>query len=575
VPVTMDTVTAVGTRISPGLSGRTRTVEVISRQRLERLPVRTLADALRWALSVDVMARSPAQADLSIRGSSYEQVLVLVDGVRASDPQTGHFDLNLAVPLEQIERIEIMHGPGSAIYGADAMGGVVNVVTRTAGPHMVARLEGGSFGTVAGALGGGGNIARTRVAGGVDYVRSDGYRDGVDYRIGQGSLAAETSIWSGQLTARAGHASREFGAADFYAPFPSYEETRTTTVGMSWRGHATPRLELRPVVHLRRHHDDFILRRAEPGFYRNEHTSTQVGAEAALRYRATGGLTLATGGEILHEDLESSSLGDRSEGRWALFGEALGVWGPVTIGAGVRGDRYENYGFALSPSVSVALQADEFRVRGLVGRSFRAPSWTERFYEDPANRGRQDLDPERAWAAEVGADMWLLGGAELSVSAFGRKALGLIDWARRPDDAMAVWETRNVKTATFRGLEAKLRGMVVVGADIAIQGSVVSVSVGEAEGLVSKYALRPLIREVSVSVSRGLGPAVAESQLKYRRREAEDGYWLMDLRFALPGLSGAVYVDVLNVLDAEYQLITGASAPGRSVMVGVRVGSGG
>ncbi|KPJ86454.1 MAG: hypothetical protein AMS18_15540, partial [Gemmatimonas sp. SG8_17] len=94
-------------------------------------------------------------------------------------------------------------------------------------------------------------------------------------------------------------------------------------------------------------------------------------------------------------------------------------------------------------------------------------------------------------------------------------------------------------------------------------------------GLVSKYALRPLIREVSVSVSRGLGPAVAESQLKYRRREAEDGYWLMDLRFALPGLSGAVYVDVLNVLDAEYQLITGASAPGRSVMVGVRVGSGG
>jgi iron complex outermembrane receptor protein len=334
-------------------------------------------------------------------------------------------------------------------------------------------------------------------------------------------------------------------------------------------------LELRPVVHLRRHHDDFILRRSDPDFYRNEHTSTQYGAEAALRYRASDGLTLATGGEILLEDLESNSLGDRSEGRWALFGEALGVWGPVTIGAGVRGDRYESYGFALSPSVSVALQADELRVRGLVGRSFRAPSWTERFYEDPANRGREDLDPERAWAAEVGADMRLFGSAELSVSAFGRKALGLIDWARPPGDEMAVWETRNVKTATFRGLEARLQGIVLVGADIAVQGSAVSVSVGEADDFVSKYALRPLVREVSVSLNRGLGPAVAESQLKYRRREAEGSYWLMDLRVVVPGRLGAVYVDVLNVLDAEYQLITGTSAPGRSVMVGFRVGTGG
>jgi outer membrane cobalamin receptor len=169
--------------------------------------------------------------------------------------------------------------------------------------------------------------------------------------------------------------------------------------------------------------------------------------------------------------------------------------------------------------------------------------------------------------------MRLVGGPELSISAFGRRALGLIDWARPPGDEMAVWETRNVKTATFRGLEARLQGIVVGGADIAIQGSAVSVSVGEADELVSKYALRPLVREVSMSLSKGLGPAVAESQLKYRRREAESGYWVMDLRLAVPSRSGAVYIDVLNVLGAEYQLITGTAAPGRSVMVGFRVGT--
>ena len=127
----------VGSRASDRAARLTRSVEVLGRDRLTTLPVRTVAEALEWALGVDVQSRSPASADLSIRGSGMEEVLVLVDGIPVSDAQTGHFHLDLPIPLDQVERIEVLRGPAAALYGSDAVGGVVNVVTRTRVPVSV------------------------------------------------------------------------------------------------------------------------------------------------------------------------------------------------------------------------------------------------------------------------------------------------------------------------------------------------------------------------------------------------------------------------------------------------------
>src|SRR5690606_25516420 len=120
----------VGALSSSLLPAALRSVQVIDRAAIEASPARTVAQLLTWALGVDVQARSPAQADVSIRGSSFEQILLLVDGVRMSDAQTAHYDLDTAVPLDEIERIEVLRGPGSAQYGSDAVGGVINIVTR-------------------------------------------------------------------------------------------------------------------------------------------------------------------------------------------------------------------------------------------------------------------------------------------------------------------------------------------------------------------------------------------------------------------------------------------------------------
>ena len=567
--VRLDTLVVVGTRVSPGLSQQTRAVELFDRDRLAALPIRSVSEALGWAMGVDVMARSSAQADLSIRGSSAEQVLVLVDGVPVNDRQTAHFDLDLTVPFDRVERIEVLRGPASASYGTNAMGGVVNIVTRDPTPHAEGRLEGGSFGTLNGSLGAGFRVGGTHVAGGAGLSRSDGHRDGTDYRTSEVHLTTKSALGMGVLSAQGGYQWKDFGAADFYAPFPSYEETRTGTASILWRGPLSTRVELEPTVYYRRHKDHFVLDREDPAFYSNRHTSSQVGGEAVLRYRDGRGIELAGGTVVARDWLESSNLGDRAEDRWALFAEAVAQRGPFTVSLGARADHYESYGVFPSPSVSAAYQYRWFRVRGSLARSFRVPTWTERYYRDPVNQGNPDLAPEEAWTAELGTDLEIAGQWWLSFTAYRRQARDLIDWARQ-ENGEGPWETRNVETATFRGLESELSGVRVAGVDVTLRASVLDVTVDSASGYVSKYALRPIVGDASLGLARRFGSLAVETRVNYRQREGESGYWLWDLRLAVPTRFGEVFVDLLNGFDAAYADITGAPAAGRSIMVGFR-----
>jgi iron complex outermembrane receptor protein len=521
-PVRLDTIVVVGTRLSPGLSQQTRAVELLDRDLLAALPVRSISQALQWAMGVDVRTRSPAQADLSIRGSSAEQVLVLVDGMPVNDRQTAHFDLDLTVPFDRVERIEILRGPASASYGTNAMGGVVNIVTRDPTPHAEGRLEGGSFGTVNGSLGAGLRIGSTYIAGGAGLSRADGHRDGTDHRASELHVATKSKLGKGELSSQAGYQWKDFGAADFYAPFPSYEETRAGTASVRWGGPLSTRVELEPTIYYRRHKDHFVLDREDPAFYSNRHTSSQVGGEVVVRYRDGNGFDLA-GGTVYGRDwLVSSNLGDRAEDHWALFAEAVNQRGPFTVSLGARADHYESYGTFPSPSVSAAYQYDWLRVRGSLARSFRAPTWTERYYQDPVNQGNPDLEPEKAWTAELGADVEIAGNWWLSLTAYRRRAEDLIDWARQ-ESGEGPWETRNVERATFYGLEGELSGGRVAGVDVALRASVLDVTVDSTAGYVSKYALRPIIGDASLGLARRFGGLRAETRVNYRRREGEPG----------------------------------------------------
>lgn len=580
-PVELDTIAvAVGSNL--GLAELPRSVEVITAADLAALPVTSVEAALRWAGAVDLQTRSPAQSDLSVRGGTFEQVLVLVDGMRVSDPQTGHFDLDLTIPIEQVERIEILRGGASAAHGADAFGGVVNIVTKT--PRATRgqmRLEGGSFSTFGGAF-----SFETVTDGGVGLTAavsrddSDGHRDGTDYDIWRVRSRLTAPLGAGTVTAAGGWAARDFGAQGFYASFDSFEETRSAHGSVRWDADLGA-LTVTPRVAYRKHDDTFILFRDDPAVFTNVHDSRQTIADVTARVALADGIGVAFGGEFARETVDSNNLGDREEARFGVFGEVGIERGPLDILAGLRLDDRENFDSFLSPSVALALDAgDRVRLRAGASRAYRTPTWTDRYYSDPANVGNPDLVEETGWTFEAGADIGLdaLGaGANGSLTVFERTTENLIDFARpigTGDEEL--WVARNVEQADFSGLEVDLSGVRAGPMQLGFSGSWITLETSEDDAFQSKSSLRPLTRRVSFSADLPVASRFSlGARVLDRNRSGQDGATTFDLRFRAEVGGSTLFVDGLNVTDEEFLDVSGIPEAGAAVRVGVRTRLGG
>lgn len=590
----LDTIPVVGTRVGVALAERTRAVQVLDRETLAGLPVRSVAEALQWATAIEVQARSFAQTDLSIRGGTFEQLLVLVDGVRMSDPQTGHFDMDLTLPLDRIERIEVLRGPASAQYGSDAVGGVVNIVTRRGGEGGSLRFEGGSFGTALLGARGGQELGRLSMEGGVELGRSDGHRQGTEWEQALLSLRLETPLAGGRLRGDLGYARRDFGAEGFYAPFPSVEATRTETVAVRWVPATTAAFRVEPRITWRGHDDDFILIRENPAVYQNIHRSTQTGADLVVRGTLSTAVQVAAGMEVARHGLTSNALGDRSEDRGALFAEGgVEVGTALEVSLGLRHDRHGQWGGFTSPSLAASWRlAEGARLRASWGRSFRGPTWTERFYADPGHTPNPDVGPESGESLEVGATLTPSSRVNLSATLWERRQRDLIDWARPrlPEGVVDVtttpapWVPRNVNRATFRGVETEARWEVDGATQLSLTASLLSLEADTPPDLQSKYALRPLTEQVVAGVRRRLVGDAQEGawlsvSLRHGRRAEEAAFRDLDLRLetSLPWVGGRaegarLYLDARNLLDAEHLDLTGNPVPGRNFSLGLRTG---
>lgn len=576
-PVPLDTLHATtGSRTVAGAPAATRAIQVVTREQIQGMPVRSVAEALARAMGVDLLSRSPAQADIALRGSGFEQVLIMVDGIPVNDDQTGHFHLNLAVPLDAVERIEILRGPASSLYGSSAVGGVINIVTRgnadAQRTEFTARAEGGSFGSGAAAADVRGALGSAVARLSADYDRSDGHRPGTDYAILQARGTVDAPLAGGTVTALAGYAARDFGAEGFYAPFDSYEETRALTASLAWRG-GPAAVQLEPRIAFRQHDDDFILVRDDPARYRNIHTTRLTSAELVARWSpADARLRVAAGAEGTVSSLESGSLGERQEERGALFAElAAGNAATLLATLGVRVDHHSTFGTYLSPSVAAGFRATpHLRFRGSAATGFRAPTWTDRFYQDPANIGDPDLKAETFRTAELGAALTSPGLA-LDVAAFVRDADNMIDWAR-PAGAPAgePWRTRNVENARFTGVEASLAGQAGP-ATLTLQGTLLAVDARSPGGWVSKYALRPLTRTLALEAAVPLAAAVSVTArgALYRRAPGDDWH-LLDLRLTRDTGRMQLFADATNLTNARYQDVSDRPAAGRAWRLGGR-----
>ncbi|HEV7993952.1 MAG TPA: TonB-dependent receptor [Gemmatimonadaceae bacterium] len=568
----LDTV-RVTTRTDASLVTSTRSVEVITRDELARRASRSLSDLLGFALGVDVQPRSPAQADLGLRGSTFNQVVILVDGVRVSDAQSGHYALDLAVPTSMIERIEILRGTGSALYGSDAIGGVVNIVTRTDSSFGEVATRVGSFGGASGTVAAARSALGSPMRIGADIDRSSGHRDGTDYRITNVRGSTERALGVAHLSADVGLGVRQFGAADFYSPYPSFETTRSTTAALRMVAPLGASVRLSAAAHARRHSDVFTLKREDPAFYQNAHLSWQSGVESAAELRLSPVLAAAIGGELFDARLRSARLGDHEEQRQAAFAEAtVGRAGGATLNAGLRGDWSSTTDPFASPSVAIAVPLGRAaQLRASSGRGYRAPNWTERYYRDPANIGDSTLRAERFTAHEIGLRLAAVRWFSADVAIYERRAESLIDWARASGSSATVpWRTMNFASATYRGAEGAVMLPALLGIDWTLRGSGLRFDASADPGTTGKYALRPMTRTLGVSAATRIGAAGSVTVDAQRaQRAGETDHLLLDARVTQSVAGMRLSLELLNLANADYLDGSGKPVAPRSVFLGL------
>jgi outer membrane cobalamin receptor len=567
-PASLDTVTVVTSRTH--MSSLARSVDVITREEIAASSAHNLSELLSSVMGIDVDTRSAAQADVSIRGSSPEQVVVLVDGVRMTDVQSAHYTFDVALPLESIERIEVMRGMGSALYGPDAVGGVINIVTRRT-QNAQLRVRSGSFGTVGGGAADGVSRGAFSLSASGDFDKSDGHRDGTDYRIGQGRLSLTAPTPGGIVRTNIAYGERDFGANDFYGPYDSFERTETTTLDSRWDETAGA-WNVALSGSTRRHHDDYVLVRDDPSLYENLHQSWQTTGDLVAS-RAAGPVVVALGTEGAHDQLSSMRLGAHRDWRAAAFGEAtVGDASSAMADLGLRGDHSSVYGDFFSPSVSASAPiSPNLHVHASGGAGFRAPTWTERFYTDPANQGNPNLQPERFSTGDVGARADA-GAWSFDVTGFARRATNLIDWVKPADaPATALWQTMNVGVATYRGFESSLDLPSIDGARVSLFADGLSLTSSQGAALVGKYALRPITRQAGARLTTPSRHAItARVDLELARRAMESGYVTGNARLAWNRGEYRVALDVLNLTNAAWLDASGLPVARRGVYGGVQ-----
>lgn len=574
-PPTAATVVVTASLVPGSLALANREILILDAETLRRMPVSTLGEALALATTVDLQSRVPGGlfGDIRMRGTHYAGVLVCIDGVRWNDPQTGHFNLEIPIPLDLVDRIEVLTGSQCAFFGSEAVGGVINVITRRPDQRTEARAEAGSYGTAsaAGLVEGSQGGWQGRVFAG--RARSDGFSPDRGFGLTQAVAEADRDLPQGQVRALYTFLDNRFGAQGFYGNYPSKEAT--TEHGLlltsvldkgAFEGHAT-----KVDATWRRHDDNFVLYRDRPELYQNLHTNDTVQLKAVSVLGRIGGTTFTGALEASRDTLTSLRLGDRRTDREASTLEAQGeLAGGLMFQASLRDDHYATWGSILTPGAGLTwFPSPHLKLRAAWGRAFRAPSFTELYYTSPAQVGNAALLPERADSLEAGADWYGPGGTLLSLTAFQRQDRDQIDWIRTLPSQP--WTAANIGTVAVEGVSASAAFQLLPRLRCTAGWAYTQQKVPPAD-YTSRYAPDAVRNQVSLSADADLGTGTRlATAFSYKQRTLPGpDPALLSVRLARTYRALDIFLQGENLLDRHYEEISGVPMPGRTFSLGLR-----
>jgi iron complex outermembrane receptor protein len=534
---------------------------------------RNWVDALQQDPSLDVQQRAPGtSADISIRGSSFGETLILVNGLRLNDAQTGHNDLDLPFPFEAVQRVEVLKGAGSTLYGSDAMGGAVNFITSVPDTSEIRLGAGiGNWGTNQqnGAL----TLARKQFNEQLTFVRelSTGFIADRDYR--NLAIASETGVNTalGRSDILMAISDKPYGAAGFYGNYPSWER------GKGWLAAWTQPIGTQTSADFayRRHTDVYILFRDDPSIYENNHIDEDY--QAALRRfeKIHENMRVYYGVDGLREHIDSHGPGGlgihtRDQGGAYVSFDARALK-RFSFNVGAREELYTAGSHVFSPSVSAAYWlSSKLKLRGSASHAFRLPSYTDLYYSDPSNLGNPNLKPESAWSYEGGVQFALRPGLILDADVFHRRDHDVIDYVRT--DPNAPYMAENIHNLNFTGAEVSLRWQLPRQQRIELSYTGMHGAGATTNGVQSKYVFNyPVHAGVATWWGRIPGGFDSRFRVAAVQRFETGAYplveWTMgrEFRYLKP------YVQLTNLTDTKYQEIPGVPMPGRGVIAGLEL----
>jgi len=449
-------------RIETPLTQNSKTVQIITAQQIRQSGVTHLVDLLQQIAGIDIKRRGAgaAQADLNIRGGTFDQSLLLIDGVKLDDSQTGHHTLNFLPPPQMVERIEIIKGSAARIYGQNAFTGAINIVTKKETPKtLTLDLQKGNYDQTNGSIFVGNTTEKTSVLGFVSRNTSDGYRYNTDYDYNQFFVKSSFNRHKTPLDLIATYSGRKFGANGFYAT-PSavdqYEETQASLVSLSQRFSKGAWI-FKPKVYWRRGQDMYEYIRNKPEIYRNLHVTNKLGTAFDTSLASDLGLT-GMGIDISRVNIRSNNLGDRSrtminlflEHRFYLFNKS------IDITPGIAANYFSDFGSHSFPGIDLGWQMDpNLRLYANMGATFRIPTFTDLYYSDRNTLGNADLKPEKAISNEIGL-RFISPKVSVSLAFFSRKAKNLIDFVKNSNDDNIPFTAENIQQVNTEGIDFEL-----------------------------------------------------------------------------------------------------------------------
>ena len=541
---------------------------IITAADLQEFNIKDMSELFSFFTALNVSKRGVGETsfDITMRGSNFEQVLVLVDGVPMNNPQTGHFNCDFPFSVGDVERVEILRGGSSTTYGAGAFAGMVHIVLKKMSPkpELSVTASGGANNFYGASVQAGKKFKNFGLRFSANKSKSDGYYEGREFDNLKLTAGLFYNKANTQLDFQAGYLKKDFGAQGFYAPYPSIEEIKSYSFRFRMK-QTYAKFDYSLTYSYNRHDDYFVLDRDRPSIFMNESDTFQNFVNLTAAYKG-GKFNSSVGVEFKGERMDSLNMGERKRNHGAMF---MNVNYQLTestgFDAGLRRnfESNDNSNFTIYTGMYHRL-GQGMILRAGYGKSFRLPSFTELYYQSPSNIGNEALKPEISHNFEASLS-WLRTHSQSDLSLFYRKQDNLLDWAKYTDSqgGTSPWTAVNVSQHDVLGVELTHRFRVKrTMFTIGIEGLK---AVNQEESFISKYGLRFPDLTLKAGVIQPLGKfAKVSANYTYKKiyKTSEKGHFV-NLSLTVPIQHVQLGLKMDNVFNSIIEEIPGLKVPGR------------